>query len=401
MAHPVPPILVVSAIFPPAIGGSGHLLANVYGRMRVTPVTVLSDDLPPGVAEPPEGMNIVRARFDSRWEVLRPSGLINYLAQARRLRQLCPAGVIHAGRAVPEGVSAWLASVYRSTGFVCWVHGEELAIARTSRELTWLTKAVYRRAAAVIANSRNTASLLAEFGVEASRVHVVYPGVDVSKFLPRGAASLALRRRLADDDETLLLTVGRLQRRKGQDLVLKALHAARGAAAKLRYAIVGEGEDRARLEQLAVDLGVADRVTFVGAVAAEALPSYYAAADIFVHPNRVDHGDFEGFGIVFLEAAAAALPVIGGRSGGVPEAIEEGRTGMLVDGTDVAELSDAIRALADDSALRRRLGEAGRARVIEQFTWDRAVTQVAAIHAQVVDAPMDAAARRTSPARGK
>src|SRR5262249_32016510 len=151
-------------------------------------------------------------------------------------------------------------------------------------------------------------------------------------------------------------TVGRLQRRKGHDLTIETLAALKPALPHLRYVIVGEGEERARLEALVAHHGLSDRVTFAGAVAAEELPSYYAAADIFVHPNRVDAGDVEGFGIVFLEAAATGLPTIGGNSGGVPEAIEGDVTGLLVDGTDVNELAIAVRRLAESATLRREMG---------------------------------------------
>src|SRR5206468_3076535 len=110
---------------------------------------------------------------------------------------------------------------------------------------------------------------------------------------------------------------------------------------------------RARLELLVAELGLADRVHFVGEVGPDALPAYYAACDLFVMPNRSEGADFEGFGIVFLEAAASGKPAIGGRSGGVTEAIDEGRTGLLVDGTDLGELASAIRELAVCEGKRR------------------------------------------------
>jgi phosphatidylinositol alpha-1,6-mannosyltransferase len=135
--------------------------------------------------------------------------------------------------------------------------------------------------------------------------------------------------------------------------------------------------------ELTQRLDLAGRVSFAGAVGATDLPGYYAAADIFVHPNRSHEGDFEGFGIVFLEAAGAGLPTIGGRSGGVPEAIDEHATGLLVGGEDVSELAAAISALSASSGLRRQMGEAGRQRVGREFTWERAAAQVASIHAQV------------------
>ena len=151
----------------------------------------------------------------------------------------------------------------------------------------------------------------------------------------------------------------------------------------MRYVIVGDGDERNSLEGLVNQLGVREHVRFSGVVDDRELPNYYHAADVFIHPNRIEGGEFEGFGIVFLEAAAASLPTIGGSTGGVPEAVEAGVTGLLVSGTNVDELAAAIRTLAASESLRRRMGEAGRRRVQEQFTLDVAAAHVTAIHESV------------------
>jgi phosphatidylinositol alpha-1,6-mannosyltransferase len=228
---------------------------------------------------------------------------------------------------------------------------------------------------------------LEAFGVRASKIIVVQPATDPERFSPAVDGS-AWRRRLAPGGELLLLTVGRLQRRKGHDLVLRALASLLAEGLDLRYAIAGTGEERSRLESLAADLAVGARVTFLGAVPQDDLPSLYAACDVFVHPNRVEDGDFEGFGIVFLEAAATSKPTIGGRSGGVPESVEEGTTGLLVAGTDADALALALRRLASSAALRRQMGEAGRARVLSSFRWSRASSAIEAVHARLAGEPI-------------
>jgi phosphatidylinositol alpha-1,6-mannosyltransferase len=189
-----------------------------------------------------------------------------------------------------------------------------------------------------------------------------------------------VRRRIARSGDLLLLSIGRLQRRKGHDLVIQALAACRQALPQLRYVIIGDGDERPRLEQMVRELGLGGTVTFEGEVPADSLPAYYAACDIFVMPNRVDGVDVEGFGIVFLEAAATGRPTIGGRSGGVPEAIDENRTGLLVSGTDAPELVAALTHLAGSAELRTSMGAAGRARVVERFNWERAAADVTALH---------------------
>jgi phosphatidylinositol alpha-1,6-mannosyltransferase len=269
---------------------------------------------------------------------------------------------------------------------VCWAHGEELAYVRSSRELQGLATLVYRRALAVIANSQNTANLLLEAGVRSDVIHVVRPGVDSNRFRPQAPGSSDLRHSLASGKDIVCLSVGRLQRRKGHDLVIQALAALGPVRSKIRYVIVGDGEERRNLESLVRQYGLETTVEFVGRVSAKDLPSYYAAADIFLQPNRIDGVDFEGFGIVFLEAAACGLPVIAGRSGGVSEAVADGVTGLLVSGTDAAELEQALLKLLSSAEIRHTMGTAGRARVESEFTWQRAADQVASVHRQVVDA---------------
>jgi phosphatidylinositol alpha-1,6-mannosyltransferase len=210
---------------------------------------------------------------------------------------------------------------------------------------------------------------------------VIRLGVEPDRFRPGLPGADALRQSLAPDGQTLLLTVGRLQRRKGHDLVLEALSRFGDAARNIRYVIAGDGEERQRLERMVLDFDLGSVVVFAGKVPSSTLPLYYAAADLFVHPNRVEGADFEGFGIVFLEAAAAGLPVIAGRSGGVPEAVLDQVTGLLVSGTDSDELHRAMSDLITNPARLQEMGEAGRARVLAEFTWQRAADRVAELHA--------------------
>jgi phosphatidylinositol alpha-1,6-mannosyltransferase len=374
-------ILLVTELYPPAVGGSAVLFEGIYTRLAGAEVTVLTDEHTSPASEnggvPPIPI-VRRAIATRRWGVMDPKGLGHHLRVARQIRALARPidAIVHCGRALPEGLAALFARRLFGQRYMVWCHGEELATAATSRELTFLARRIYRGAIGVFANSRNTASCVERFaGIAPERIHVVHPGVDPSRFHP-GVAGDAVRRRLAPGGEALLLSVGRLQKRKGHDLAIHAVAALAKEGLALRYAIVGDRWERQALEALARELGVAHRIAFLGEVPAADLPAYYAAADIFLLPNRVEEGDFEGFGIVFLEAAAAGKPAIGGRSGGVAEAIEDGVTGLLVGGTDVDELAAAIRQLAASPALRARMGEAGRARVLREFTWERAAGRV-------------------------
>jgi phosphatidylinositol alpha-1,6-mannosyltransferase len=369
-------VLLLADVFPPAIGGSGDLMANIYGRMSGVPVTVLADADHGGLNAPFSNLEVIRHQPTSRqWGILHPSGLMRHVRGVLQIRRLLAAAgptVVHCARTLPEGLAAWAVRKLGGPPYVCWAHGEEVSYARGSRELRALMSLVQHDADAILANSQNTAEVLRSAGAPADRIAVVYPGVDGTRFRPDGADAMSIRRKVAREGEVLLVTVGRLQRRKGHDLVIRAMAELRHSDPVLRYLIVGDGEERERLEQLARDHDVSDRVVFLGAVASEMLPSCYAAADIFVHPNRTEGLDFEGFGLVFLEAAAAGLPVIAGRTGGAPEAVEAGQTAVLVSGTDLGELVSSLQALLADPARCRAMGRAGRERALGQFSWDRA-----------------------------
>jgi phosphatidyl-myo-inositol dimannoside synthase len=382
-------MLVVTQVFPPAVGGSGVLLENVYSRVTDADVAVFTDRRTCGGTERTRGsMTIDRMEIDAhRWGVLAPASQWQHLRLARRILRYAKSrrAVVHCGRAQPEGVAALLAR--RLPGgprYVFWVHGEELTTARTSRDFSAVMTRVHRGAAAAVANCRHTAQLLESMGMPRERIHVIYPGVDSDRFRP-DVDGREIRRRYAGPGDLLMMTVGRLQRRKGHDVTIAAMAQLAGELPQLRYVIVGDGGERERLGRLASELGVADRVFFAGEVPADDLPRHFAACDLFVMPNRTDAHDFEGFGIVFLEAAAAGKPVIAGRSGGAPEAVDEGRTALLVDGESDEAVAAAIARLAHAPSERCAMGRAGRNRVVQEFTWGRAAAAITAIHASLTE----------------
>ena len=374
MSGATPGILLLSELYPPTIGGSGVLLESLYSRLTDVPVQVLTGA---GGSRRQRGLPVSEMPMAAPdWGVIRPASLGRHLRVARAVRRLTsPDTIIHCGRGLPEGLSAMLSG----RRFVCWTHGEELGYASTSRELTWLLRRVYGRARAVLANSHNSARLLGDWGVAPERITVIHPGVDPQRFRPDTDPG-DWRRRYAPKGELLLLSVGRLQRRKGHDLVLSALAQWRETDPLVHYLVAGDGDYRAALEAKVRSEGLGGRVTFLGVVNEDALPGLYAAADVFVMPNRSDGVDFEGFGIVFLEAAASGRPSIGGNSGGAPEAILDGETGLLVGGTSVDEFLARVRTLLDSAELRHRLGVRGRARVLEAFTWQHGARRLGHVH---------------------
>jgi phosphatidylinositol alpha-1,6-mannosyltransferase len=206
------------------------------------------------------------------------------------------------------------------------------------------------------------AGLVQEWGVERGRI--------VSD-IPFGAE---VRARVGPPQGTTLLSVSRLVPRKGIDTVLRAL--AR-LPEGVTYRVVGTGPDEARLRHLAHDVGVAQRVAFLGRLSDADLAEEYRRCAVFVLPSRrTADGELEGLGLVFLEAAAWGRPVIAGRSGGEIDAVVDGETGVLVDGESVDQVARAIQGLLDDPETLRRLGENGRRRVETSHNWHTAAARL-------------------------
>jgi phosphatidylinositol alpha-1,6-mannosyltransferase len=239
-----------------------------------------------------------------------------------------------------------------------------------------------QKADRVVAISQFTANLLEEAGVVPDKIEIVYPGCDVNNFRPL-PSRMDLRQKLLGSRhrDRIILTVGNLVARKGHDMVIRALPRVCQRVPDTTYLIVGDGPYRAELEKLAMSIGVRDRVIFAGMIPNEDLAPIYALCDVFAMPSRdqSEQCDVEGFGVVFLEASSCGKPVMGGRSGGIPEAVADGVTGLLVDPHDPEDIANAITRLLLDSDLSTRLGRQGRLRVARDFTWERVGTQVQGI----------------------
>ena len=174
--------------------------------------------------------------------------------------------------------------------------------------------------------------------------------------------------------------MGRLDYHKGIDTVIRALPAIRAVCPTARYAVAGVGIRRGYLEALITELGLGEAaVRLLGFVPDEELPALYNAADVFVLDSRRFDLLVEGFGIAIVEASACGLPVVGGRSGGIPEAMRDGETGLLVDPEAPAAVAAAVCQLLADGEMRRRMGAAGRSAVEQYYNWDRVAADLIAI----------------------
>jgi phosphatidylinositol alpha-1,6-mannosyltransferase len=364
-------VLVVTNDFPPRPGGIQSFVHGLVSRL------------------PPDGVVVLTSRWrgceefdaDQPYEVVRAdtSVLLPTPAVRRQAVELlrdrgCDA--VWFGAAAPLGL---LAPALRAAGarrLVATTHGHEVG---------WSMLPAARRLLRRIASSVDVLTYLGEFtrthlaravGPYADRMARLTPGVDATVFRPgRGAgvrASLGLAGR------PVVGCVSRLMARKGQDVLLRALPSIRAAVPDAALLLVGGGPSRGDLERDVDRNGLRDHVVLTGSVPAAELPSYYGAGDVFAMPCRSRLGglDVEGLGMVYLEAAACGLPVVAGRSGGAPDAVRDGDTGVVVDGSSSDDVAEAVAGLLSDRARAAAMGARGREWVEREWSWDRSVASL-------------------------
>lgn len=388
-----PADILLTQRFLPEFGGAIRWMHEVY-RGWPRPVHVITHDYYnaplrtpefPGMPQRPESgdhaadSNLTIDRRDiflHDWGFQSSANLQRYLRMTIAVKQqltIHPHIRVHCAHVVPEVVSLlplrWRYG--RRLQIVCYAHGEEITACASSRQLSFLMRSGYRIVDLLLANSQHTARLVADH-IDAEKVRVVHPGVAVAEFANADAAGAQWRREQGYDDKVVVVTMGRLDPRKNQAAVVNAVADLIGRFANLIYIIAGEGRQMPALRRQVADRGVGRHVVFTGPVDGQLRLALFGACDIFAMPAIRDGTDVEGFGIVFLEAGACGKATLGGTVGGQPEAVDDGQTGLLVDGTDQQAVTAALARLLSDADLRCRLGRQGRAKA-QGHDWARVI----------------------------
>jgi phosphatidyl-myo-inositol dimannoside synthase len=372
--------ILLATDFPPVLGGISNYLFNVYRQFDLRQMTLIAPEHPDA------------ARFDSdqAYAAKRFPTALNFpgvrgawqvwqmYREAERLVKRNRHTVLHCGH-VNAAVAARKLKRRYGTPYLLWTHALEIMD-------EWLRGTILPAmldADLVITNSEFTRSFLAMVGVPRARIVKIRPGVDPEHFRP-GLDCRKLAERLGVLGRPTLLTVSRMvkaNRYKGHDVVLNALVRVAKKIPDVAYLIVGEGDDVGYLEQRARERGVRENVIFTGRVSDEELPLLYNLCDAFVLCSREERGRrgvlAEGFGMVFVEASACGKPVIAGRSGGVPDAVLDGVTGLLVDPVDSEAVATAIVKVLRDRESAKQLGTNGRRWVETEMNWTRAADEFA------------------------
>jgi glycosyltransferase involved in cell wall biosynthesis len=380
-------ILVLTPTFLPIVGGAELLIYEVYRRLAsshevcvLTPQLELDRQVKWAADDYLESLNFSVKRFDDRLSLLNlrghrmlrglipPFSLSAISALATSVRELKPE-VIHSLYAVPTGLAAVVVERMNDVPVVLTFVGRDVPGPTTPPLWRFYDRFIAKLATDVTYIS-NYCRIAIHGAPHTGKGRTIYGGVDVHKFNPQVQGQSVRRDLGLDNDSLVLFALQRLSPEKRADVILRSMtHVLRGHH-NVSLVIGGKGSEEPYLRDLSRELGIEDHVIFTGYIPNEELPQYFATADIFVF-----HSTYETFGLVLAQAMAAAKPIVSVRTTAVPEIVDDGNNGILVEPLNAEALAQAVLTLAEDGELRQRMGHNGRERAVQIFDWDHIAAQ--------------------------
>lgn len=373
-------ILCITNDFGPRAGGIETFVIGLIERLPQGSVIVYTSSQPG--SEPFDaawlekcGVEVIRDRARILLPTPRVGRAVRNLARERNIKR------VFFGAAAPLGLLSHGLRRIGVTRIVALTHGHEVWWAKV-----WPFSIAMRRIGAGVDHltylgeftEKNIARSLSQSA--RSAMVKIAPGIDTDHFAPHSGAA-KVRENLGLHKKKVIVSVGRLVHRKGQDLLIEALPLILQEIPSAHILFVGEGPRRSFMQKRARQLGVESNLTFIGRIQYQDLPQYICAGDIFAMPSRSRLAglEVEGLGIVYLEASACGVAVIGGSSGGAPDAVIDGKTGIVVDGTSKSEIAAAAVRLLQDRELAEKMGAAGRQWIIDEWRWERWAQQFSSL----------------------
>ena len=374
-------VLTLTPFYPSAADDAqGCFVAQPIKAMEslsITSVVIAAQPFYRGKLAPSSGAPATWVRYFSipgRWGLSTAGAFLfaRLLPLVRRMHASNAIDLIHAHAPLPAGHAARLLSRELGIPYVVTVHGLDAfstvqAGGVAGKWCERVSRAVFSSATRVLCVS-NRVKEEVEAGAPSANTLVVYNGVDTEMFHPGNTA-----------DASTILSIGNLIPVKGHDILIRALADVAREHAALKLEIIGTGPEEESLRQLARNLGIADRVTFLGRQSRKRVAEALQRCSIFALPSR-----YEGLGCVYLEAMASAKPVVACRGQGIVELIQNGKNGLLIEPGGVDQLGHALRALLENSNLREQMGNAGRQTVLHGFRLADQAHQLAAVYEDAV-----------------
>ncbi|MDD4995500.1 MAG: glycosyltransferase family 4 protein [Patescibacteria group bacterium] len=358
--------LLITLEFPPQKGGIANYLANLYSRLPSDKVFVLA----------PKTKGSQEYDATCAYKIMRGNLLTSYIwphwlmlyFRVKTLVKKHKITMLHISHVLPVGYIAYRLNQTLKLRYAVFCHGLDILKAQATPQKKQRLIKILNKASGIVVNSEYTRGLISGLGVPDSKVLVVYP---CPAFVPNRETieTYDVVAKYGLSEKRVLLSVARLVERKGIDKVLECLPRLYEKFKDIIYVIVGDGPDINRLAKIVDDLKIHNLVRFAGSVSDQDMSKFYSIAEVFALPSRQIGPDVEGFGMVYLEANLFGLPVVGGRSGGVPEAVIDRQTGLLVNPNDTNDIYQAINDLMTDREWAKTLGENGRVRAENDFQW--------------------------------
>lgn len=371
--------LLVTLEFPPKWGGVSHSLYNICHALPTEKIVVLTQ---PSSSKFEFDFKVYRKKILSRSKFIWPKWIFLF-GYIRRIVKNDNIDLIQAGHILPIGTAALIFKRIFNIPYLVYVYGQDLVIQRDSQRKIKLIKSILKNAEAIIANSSWTKKRAQELGAQSRKIKIVYPCPDSLKIESLGQDRLdRFKNENQIQNKKIILSLGNLVRRKGHDMVIRALPQVIKQVPDLIYLIVGTGPYEGKLREIIGNLNLDGYVKFFKNVSNQELPYFLQTAEMLVMPSRElknNQGetiDVEGFGMVFLEANLYGKPVIGGRSGGQTDSIEAGVSGLLVNPEDKSDIAQAIIKLVTNPALAQKLGQQGKEIVSNKFKWSVQVRKI-------------------------
>ncbi|MDD5258605.1 MAG: glycosyltransferase family 4 protein [bacterium] len=292
-------------------------------------------------------------------------------------------GIIHCSAPLLTGPVGLFYRLVKGIPYIVYTYASDVTRPQSSRLKRYLLQLVLKKAAKIVTISEFTKNEIVKLGLRPEQI-VKMIGIDQAEFSGTAGAAEKTRAKYKLAGKKILLTVSRLVDAKGMDMVIRLLPEIKKMHTNIVYVVIGTGPDLERLKKLSLEMGVADSVIFTGFVTLDDLRQLYSLCDVFIMLTRqTNKQEIEGFGLVFLEANMYKKPVVAGYVGGVPDAVADGVSGLLVDPLDLAAATLAIEKLLDNEDLARRLGEQGYQRAVKEFAWPQQIKKLTKVIAEI------------------
>jgi phosphatidylinositol alpha-1,6-mannosyltransferase len=370
-------ILLITLDFPPARGGIAVYLKNICRNLTGKHITVLAPKTRIrniDFNDKNESYPIYRRRlllpsfFWPRW-------IIAFWHTMRVLKQT-ESEIMLTANILPLGYILFMLSKFKKIPYWINLHGLDIRLALTNKwKKYWLMK-ILQNSQKIIVNSFFTKQQVSELEItDKEKIIILYPCPDNPELVNKETLE-EYRYKYALDGKLIILTVGRLVKRKGINLVIQNMPKIIGRLPNAVYVIAGDGQERENIKKLIVNLKLQNSIRLLGEITDSEKAVLYQLANLFILTPLPDENDVEGFGIVYLEAASYGLPSIGSYTGGIGEAVIQGQTGILINPQNQIAMKEAIIKLLIDKNFAQNLGQKARQRVKEEFIWQNQVNKI-------------------------